>query len=118
MEVVDDDSEEKVVGDVIDIHFGERYVSPITIHIYMFGLGSNSHWPEYQGPIGSYSQYTSLNENPPSAGMDFSGGYFGSGNSAGGSISDAYNSGSGNTVPYPIQTSWPEYQGSLGSFSH
>ena len=35
----------------------------------------------------------------------------------GGSISDAYSFGSGNTVPYPIQTSWPEYQGSMGSSS-
>ena len=35
----------------------------------------------------------------------------------GGAIPDAYNFGSGNTVPYPIQTSWPEYQGSMGSSS-
>ena len=35
----------------------------------------------------------------------------------GGSISDAYSFGGGNTVPYPIQTSWPEYQGPMGSSS-
>ena len=38
-------------------------------------------------------------------------------NSASGSISDSYNFGTGNTVPYPIQTSWPEYQGPIGSYS-
>ena len=34
-----------------------------------------------------------------------------------GSIPDTYNFGSGNTVPYPIQTSWAEYQGPMGSSS-
>ena len=43
---------------------------------------------------------------------------FGTNMTGGGSISDAYNLGSGNTVPYPIQTSWPEYQGSMGFSSH
>ena len=38
--------------------------------------------------------------------------------SSAGASTDAYNFGNGNTVPYPIQTSWPDYQGSIGSYSH
>ena len=72
IEVVDDDSEEKEVGGVVDIHFGERYVSPITIYIYIICPGSSSHWSEYQGSIGSFSHYTGLNQTPAttSAGFD------------------------------------------------
>lgn len=46
----------------------------------------------------------------------YNGGYtnvpnaFGTDMTGAGTISDAYNYGNGNTVPYPIQTSWPEYQ--------
>ena len=35
MEVVDDDSEEKVVRGAVDIRIGERYVSPVTQYIYV-----------------------------------------------------------------------------------
>ena len=35
IEVVDDESEEKVVGGAVDIRFGERNVSPVTQYIYV-----------------------------------------------------------------------------------
>ena len=56
---------------------------------------------------GSFAIDGGFNANVPNA--------FGTNITGDGSISDAYNFGSGNTVPYPIQTSWPDYQGSMGS---
>ena len=79
MEVVDDESEEKVVGGAVDIHFGGHYVSPIPPYIYIFGPGLNSQWPDNNSSTGSSSLYTSLNQTlaTTSAGPDFNGGHLG-----------------------------------------
>ena len=79
MEAVDDESKEKMVGGAIDIHFGERYVSPITQYIYIFGPGSTFRWTDNNSSTGSSSLFPSLHQTPAttSAGPDFNGGHFG-----------------------------------------
>ena len=73
--------------------------------------GFQSQDPSQDGAFtGSFATDGGFDANVPNA--------FGTNVTGGGSISDVYNFGSGNTVPYPIQTSWPDYQGSMGSSSY
>ena len=119
-----------VVGD-IQSGFKDYQVEDHQIFSDPFTNGSTAGFVNTNGYGGAYGndggfQSQSLNQDEAFAGsFAIDGGFdpnipnaFGTNMTGGGSISDAYNFGSGNTVPYPIQTSWPhEYQGHMGSSS-
>ena len=122
------DHENHVVGDVQngfeDYQVEDQIFSdPFTNDSTPGFVNTNGYGGAYGNDGGFQSQ--NLNQNGAFTGsFAIDGGFdanipnaFGTNMTGGGSISDAYNFGSGNTVPYPIQTSWPEYQGHMGSSS-